>query len=223
MTEDNPAVWARMLRVFREKGVGGVWFAIAARAGYRRLVALERRLDEPPIQVLPETESEIRQLRYDDEAAFAALGQEPAGVFRKRLDGGHRCWGAWCAEGLRHVEWLAFHEAWVEYLGCRLILASDVVYVYRAFTQPQFRGPGLTQATQAACLPVLRQQDCRLALCAVLPENPWAFSPSLKVGYRRVGVISSLGFGGRRLSRVRLDGGGREAAGWRLAGAVGEP
>ncbi len=223
MTDDKPAVWIRMLRVYREKGVGGVWFGILSRAGYRRLVVLERRLDEPLAAFRPGAAVEIRPLRRDDQDAFMALGQTSAAVFHDRLDRGHQCWGAWCAGGLRNIGWLAFKEAWVEYLGCRLILADGVVYFYGAFTHPQYRGLGLTATRAAACLRAVREQGYWLALCAVQPENPSAFSPVLKLGYRRIGVLGSVGFGGWRWSRVRLDGGGRVADGWRLADAVREP
>lgn len=223
MSEGSPAVWVRAARVYREKGLRGVWFAAAARAGYRRLVALEKRLDGSPVEIPPVAGAEIRELGPGDEDAFAALGQEPAAAFRERLESGHRCWGAWCAGGLGHVQWLGFGAAGVEYLGCRLLLSDEVVYVYRAFTLPQLRGRGLTPATQAACLPEVHRQGCRLALCAVLPENRWAFSPWLKVGYRRVGVIRSVAAGRRRWTRAFPDGGALTAAGWRLAGGAAAP
>ncbi len=219
MTEGTAPIWVRVLRVHREKGLAGVWFGALARAGYRRLAVLERRFDEPLVAFRPRVEAEIRQLRRDDEGAVTALDQTPGNVFRERLDRGHQCWGAWCGGALRHVEWLAFADACVEYLGIRLLLDADAVYVYRAFTDVSFRGMGFTPATQTACLPTLRRQGFRLAICAVLPENPWAFSPWLKVGYRRIGVLASLAVGSRRRARLRLDGGGRAADGWRLEGS----
>jgi len=202
--------------VYREKGFGGVWFGALSRMGYRRLVLLERRLDETVRPVPPRAEAEIRPLRRDDEAAFVALGQEDASVFRNRLEAGHQGWGAWCSGALRYVAWVAFRETEVEYLSCRLVLADDVAYVYRAFAEPRHRRLGLGPATQAACMEVLRGRRFRLVLAAVLPDNPWAFPPWLRVGYRRIAVVRTLGTGRRRRVFVSLDTGSGAPLGWRF-------
>lgn len=216
MAQGKAPVLVRLVRVYREKGLGGVWFGTLSRVGYRRLVLLERRLDEPVARVSPRADVEVRVLRHDDEAAFEVLGQGDAGVFRSRLQAGHQCWGAWCAGGLRHVAWLAFREVRVEYLSCRLLLDDDVAYVYRAFTQPSFRRLGLGPATQAVCLRTLHEKGCRLVLAAVLPDNPWAYPPWLMAGYRRIGVVRALGAGRRGRIFVSLDGRSASPTGWRF-------
>jgi ribosomal protein S18 acetylase RimI-like enzyme len=205
MTEGKAPIWLRLVRVYREKGLGGVWFGALSRAGYRRLVLLARRLDEPVTPVPPRARVDVRLLRREDEAAFEALGQGDAGVFRRRLEAGHQCWGAWCSGGLHHVAWLAFRLTQVEYLRCRLLLHDDVAYVYRAYTEPQYRRLGLGPATQTVCLQALREQGYRVVLAAVLPDNPWAFPPWLSVGYRRIAVIRALGTGPRPRVIVTLD------------------
>lgn len=186
-------IWLSLLRVYREKGPAGVWFGALSRAGYRRLVLLARPLAEPPVPLPPRVEAEIRPLTGDDEAAFAALGQGDAAVFRRRLARGDAAWGAWCGGGLRYVSWVAFRETGVEYLRCRLVLADGVAYVYRAFAEPAYRRLGLGPAVQSACLEGLCRHGFRLALAAVVPENPWAFPPWLKVGYRRIGIVRAIG------------------------------
>jgi len=216
MAQGKAPVWVRLLRVYGEKGLGGVWFGTLSRVGYRRLVLLERLLDKPVAPVSPRADVEVRLLRRDDEAAFEALGQGDAAVFWSRLEAGHQCWGAWCSGGLRHVAWLAFREVHVEYLRCRLLLDDDVAYVYRAFTQPPYRRLGLGPATQAMCLRTLHEQGCRLVLAAVLPDNPWAYPPWLRVGYRRIAVVRALGAGRWRRILVSLDGRSDSPAGWRF-------
>jgi GNAT superfamily N-acetyltransferase len=166
--------------------------------------------------ISPRAEAEVRPLRRDDEAAFVTLGQEDASVFRGRLEAGHQGWGAWCSGALRYVSWVAFRETEVEYLSCRLMLADDVGYVYRAFADPPYRRLGLGPATQAACMEMLRRQGFRLVLAAVLPDNPWAFPPWLRVGYRRIGVVRTLGTGLRRRVFVSLDRESGAPAGWKF-------
>ena len=216
MAYGKAPVWVRLVRVYREKGPGGVWFGALSRVGYRRLVLLERNLGEPVLPVAARADVEVRPLRRDDEAAFAALGQNDARVFRSRLEAGHQCWGAWCSGDLRHVAWLGFREVHVEYLNCRLLLDQGVAYVYRAFTQPAYRRLGLGPATQEKCLQAQRERGCRLVLAAVLPDNPWAYPPWLRVGYRRVAVVRALGAG--RWRRIVVTPGERPGArtGWRF-------
>jgi UDP-N-acetylmuramoyl-tripeptide--D-alanyl-D-alanine ligase len=214
MVVDRSPLPMRLARVWRAKGAAGVWFGALSRFGYRRLVLLERRLDEPIAPVTPRIETVVRRLGRGDEAAFVGLGQEDACTFRERLRAGHQCWGAWGSDVLRHTRWYAFREARVEYLGCRVALGDHVTYMYRSFTQAEYRGLGLAPATAVVSLQALCAQGYRLVLAAVLPENPEAFRPTLKVGYRRIGVVRSIGFGETRLVRVRLDRHAAVPAGW---------
>ncbi len=216
MTEERPALWRRVFRLRRARGFGGVWFAALARGGYRRLLIFSKALADPGPPIVARVQAEIRPLRRDDEGAFAALGQEAVEVYRRRLEGGHECWGAWCGGELRHIAWVAFGEAWVEYLGCRLILADDVAYLYRAFTARGYRGLGIAKARWAVCQESLRARRIRLGLCAVVPENREAISTWLDVGYRRVAIARSVGVGRLRRVWLRLDGGGAPD-GWRFA------
>ena len=214
--EDKAPIWLRAARVYREKGPAGVWFGALSHVGYRRLVLLENRLDEALPRCEPRIEAEMRPLRREDEAAFESLGQEDPGVFRRRLELGHRGWGAWCSGQLRHVVWFAFREVWVEYLRGRLVLDDGVAYAYRAYTEPPYRRLGLGPATQTLCLQALRGQRHRVVLAAVLPDNPWAFPPWIKVGYRRIGVARALGTGERPRILLRLEHGPGTSPGWRF-------
>lgn len=216
MVEAKAPMWARMLRVYREKGLGGVWFGGLSLVGYRRLVLMERRLDEPVLEISPRVDVEIRPLGREDEAAFAALGQGDAGVFRDRLARGHECWGAWCSGSLRHVSWVAFGEAWVEYLRCRVLLDDGVGYSYRAFTHPEYRQLGLATARGTVFMKALQTKGRTALLAAILPDNPGAFAPWLKMGLRRIGVVRAIGAGPRPRIFVRLDRGAAAPVRWRF-------
>ena len=216
MDEGRRPIWTRLSRVVREKGPVGAWFGLLSKIGYRRLVLLERRLDEPLPEIVPRVEAEIRRLGPDDRADFEALGQGDASVFRERLERGHHCWGAWCSGSLRHIAWIAFGETRVEYLNCRLRLNDDVAYIYRAFTHPEYRRLDLGPARQAACLTALRGQGYTAAIAAVLPDNPWASASWHKVGYRRIGVVRALGTGRQPRIYTRLDRAAGVEARWRF-------
>jgi len=205
MPQGKAPLWVRAGRVYREKGPAGVWFGALSRFGYRRLVLLGRRLDEPVPRCTARVEAEIRRLRPEDEAAFVGLGASDADAFRHRLELGHQCWGAWVSGRLCHFAWLAYREAWVEYLRCRVVLDDGVVYAYNAYTDPECRAWGLSAARQSVCLPRLREEGHEVVLAAILPDNPSALPPCLKVGYRRIGVVRALGAGRRPRILVHLD------------------
>ncbi len=222
MAGGKPPVWVRAARVYREKGAGGVWFGALSKVGYRRLVMLEASLARPVPRLTPRADAEIRPLGPADAEAFAALGQGDAGVFARRAALGHECWGAWIAGRLCHVAWSARAEAWVEYLRCRVVLGDGVVYAYRAYTEPAYRGLGLGTAIQSASLAALRGRGMRSVVAGVLPDNPWAFTPWLRNGFVRVGVARALG-GARPLLFARLGRGADSGGGWRLErSAAGE-
>jgi GNAT superfamily N-acetyltransferase len=216
MAQDKPPLRIRLARVYREKGLRGIWFGALAGMGYRRLELLERRFDVPVPEILPRVEAEIRRLQREDERAFEALGQGDASVFRARLEHGDQCWGAWCSGSLRHVSWIAFRDVWVEYLRCRLLLDDGVAYIYRLFTEPEYRRLDVARATLAACLKALHDQGCTVALAVVLPDNPWALYRWSKVRFRRIGVVRALGTGQRPRIFVRLDRGAGAEVHWKF-------
>jgi len=220
VTERRPSLPDRVLAVYREKGLPGVWYAALARAGVRRLVVFERSLAAPLAAIAPPAGVTIRTLGPADEEAYAPLGQETAATFRRRLAAGHECWGAWCEGALRHVSWLAFSEVEVEHVGCRLLLADDVAYPYHSFTQQAYRGRGLSPARQVRSLAELRRRGFVLVVCAVAPENRSAFPPVRKLGYHGVGTITSVRVGAWCRVWCRLDA-GAVAHGWRLDRTLG--
>jgi len=202
--------------MYGEKGLAGFWYAALGRAGYRRLLLLERRLDEALPLPAADDATWVRPLRREDEDGFVALGQEGAATFRGRLEQGHQGWGAWRAGELLHAQWLATGEAWIEHLGCRVHLGDGVAYVYRAFTAPPWRGAGLTSAVHARALAEMRERGSTLALCGVAPGNRPALSPWLRLGYRRVGFARTFGAGRQRRLRVRAAPGSGASLRWRL-------
>lgn len=207
MAEGKAPIWVRAAGVYREKGAGGVWFGTLSLIGYRRLLVLVRRLDEPVAPLAARIGAGFRQLGPGDEGAYAGLGTGDRATFRRRLALGHRCWGAWVEGSLRHFAWMATGETRVDYLRCRALLDDGVVYAYHAYTDPSVRSMGLSAARQSVCLASLRDEGFRLAVAAVLPDNPFALPPCLKVGYRPAGVVRALGTGPRPLVWSRVDAG----------------
>ncbi len=214
MANGGSSLRLRVARVYREKGMAGVWFGALTRVGYRHLALLERRPEAPIPRVPVRARTEVRPLDRDDETEFVALGREDARAFRARLEGGQVCWGAWNSGGLRHVQWVASREAWIEDAGCRLLLDEGVVYVSRAYTDPAYRGIGLAPATEIARLHAMRERGGTLSLGVVVPENRAVVSLWLKLGWRRIGFIRSLRVGRRAPSVLHVTRHPTAAPGW---------
>ncbi len=189
---------ARLRDLWHSQGAAGVWFTALALSVYRRMLLLERPLDEPIPEYVPRVAAEIRPLTAADEIDYGKLQPHDARRFLTRMELGHQCWGAWCEDGLRHVCWVAFREAWIDYLARPLPLAQGEVYSYGLFTHPGWRGLGLSPARTTRYMSALRAQGYRRVLTAVLPENRMAQSPLLKAGYGRIGVIGCVGLWGWR-------------------------
>ena len=175
------------------------WFQVLGRTVYRRVVVLERPLDQPirpvtarlPVAVGLLTESEL------DQYVTFRPGADPAKV-RRRLRAGHQCFVARHRGAIVHAGWAAPRNAWVEYLGCEFPLEPGDVYQFGSYTAPAFRGLDLAAARVTWMAEFLREAGARRLLAVVWPENTQAFRPLEKAGYRVVGIMGSVGVGAWR-------------------------
>jgi GNAT superfamily N-acetyltransferase len=153
---------------------------------YRRLLLLEaatESLSEPP----PATQSlEFAFLAPSGPASTRSAKSVP------RLPPSD-CGGATAASasvvtgGSSPFAWIAFEEAPVAYLGCRLLLAPGVAYLYDTYTAPSARGGGISSSTWLALARQLSTEGFQTILAAVLPENRAARRAMAKLPYRVIG------------------------------------
>jgi hypothetical protein len=173
-----------------------LWFALCGKIAYRRLLLLERRLDEPILDVPALVPAEIGLLERNEIAEYATLvpGTEVADV-HSQLDGGQLCFVARLEGSLICARWAATGRVWIDYLACDLELAADEAYSYGLYTDPAFRGLAVSPAASVAMLRHLRAAGFRRVVAAILPENHASLRSVTKTGYRPYGLVGRVGFG----------------------------
>jgi SAM-dependent methyltransferase len=192
---------ARAVTIARDEGLRSLWFKILGETGYRRLLVMELRLDEPLADVPLRVPAVIEPLRGSDVGDYVAFrpDTDPAEV-RRRVAAGHLCFVARCQGRIVHACWAATGLAWVDYLAREVPLAPDEVYHYDSFTAPDLRGRNLSSARVTVAARHFRAAGYRRLVAVVVPESSRARRPLEKAGYRVVGRVGYI-----RLARWRWD------------------
>jgi len=179
--------------------VRSLWFRVLGRTVYRRLIVMERRLDEPIAEIatgIPAVVSLLTDAEVDDYTAFRP--DTEAAEVRRRLRAGHRCFVERNEERIVHAGWAATTKPWVEYLGCEFPLTPGDVYQFDSYTAAPYRGLNLAAARVTWMARFFREAGARRLLAAVWPENTRAFRPLEKAGYRPFGIIGVVRLAGWR-------------------------
>lgn len=203
----------RLVTVFREQGVRGVWFgALAWAKAYRRLELVELDLTVPPAPVAAAPALDFGFLGDDELDRLVALGAGPdAVVLRRRLEQGDRCFVARESGAIVSARWVATRRAHIAYLDRSLELEPGDSYLYETFTHPERRGAGVSAAAGTRLALALAEEGRRRILAAVLRENGSGTRAYEKAGYRRIGRIGYVKLGPWRRDFQRIEGRGTGA------------
>lgn len=111
--------------------------------------------------------------------------------FADRVDGGFdMCFGAVHGDRLANYGWYAFTAVEPEHAaGVSLGLPTNVAYVYKAFTHPDFRGRRLNGACVAEAASVLSTQGVDLILAMIYWSNEGSLRSFKRLGFRRLGLL----------------------------------
>jgi len=174
----------RAAQIRREEGWLVLWFRILGETIYRRLLVLERSLDDPPPDWRAHCPLQTRWLRPEEASAYASLdGALREAEVAKRLSEGRRCWIAEAGGRIVSGWWVASSKAWIEYLKLDLPLAPGEAYLYQSYTPPELRGRNFSTAGLAAAVRALKEEGFRRALLCIQPDRAIAFPPPLKNGF----------------------------------------
>jgi SAM-dependent methyltransferase/GNAT superfamily N-acetyltransferase len=184
------------VEILRDEGARALCFSILADTVYRRLVLMDRRLDQPipDVAVSAPIVVELLGPAHVDEYRCLRADIEPA-EFRRRLALGHWCFAVRHGDRLVHAGWAAAHHARIDFLDTELTLAPGEVYQYDSFTAPDARGRGFAVARLTAMARHLQDAGYRRLIAAVVPENTVAFRPLQKAGYRIFGLMGVVRVG----------------------------
>ena len=185
-----------------------MWFAVIGELGYRRLAIRECKLDGP----FPDTPArvslsvEILDATQIDEYVAFRKGATRGGV-AKRLAASNECFVARAEGEIISARWAATVTAPCDYLFRTVPLADDEVYLFDAFTSPEWRGKGIFPALTSAMHRHYRDAGKRRSICFTGPENLPAMIA--ETGYRRIGILGYVGVGSKRRHFFRIDKGER--------------
>jgi hypothetical protein len=204
------AALTRAREIYRAQGLRATWFSALGEAGYRRLLAFERRLDRPvrgwasdlPLRVerLPRSAiEEYRTLRPDS----------PAATIRRRLAADEVCLVGRLGGRIVTAGWAVRGRVSIAYLGGSVELGGGEAYLYDWFTEPRVRGHGAGTVRLAGELRELREAGLDRALVFALPENGSAFGPLERMGFAPGGIVRAFRVGPRVWIRPRRGTGGR--------------
>lgn len=199
---------ARSLEILRTEGPRALWFKFLGEIVYRRLDVIERRVDPAAGSPDPGTGLVISLLQpagIDEFLAFRSFVDRD--TVRTRLGRGQVCFLVRANGRIVHNVWVATGRVTIDYLDCDIQVADDTLYVFEAYTAPEFRGRSISSIRSRALEKYCAAHGFTRLLAAVLPENPPVYRSFAKAGYVMSGRTGYLGFGRfkRHFCRYRGD------------------
>jgi len=189
-------VFRRALMTLRVEGPRSFWFKLLAECGYRRLLLIERPLDQPIADYTPRLPVDVAMLapgELDDYLAFRP--ETTRRELADRLGAGQLCFVARHQRCIVAAAWVSLQPIWMPFLGCRIDVAPDEAHIYDKFTLPTYRGYGIANAVRTHHLKHLQRAGLRRATGVVLPENVSGLRDDVKGGFRTYGVVGRLKLG----------------------------
>jgi len=193
----------RALLTLRIEGPKSFWFKLLAECGYRRLLLVERSLDQPVVDFTPRLPVQVAMLAHsevDDYLVFrpGTTRRDIAG----RLRSGEMCFVARHQGHIVAAVWVAVQAVRVPFLGCQIDMAPGDAHIYDKFTTPAYRGRGIANAVRSFHLQHLQRAGFRRATGTVLPENVSSLRDDFRGGFRVYGMLGRVKVG--RWQRVFL-------------------
>jgi RimJ/RimL family protein N-acetyltransferase len=142
----------------------------------------------------------FRFLSSDEVASYAAdpaYDLEPE-MARRAADGRNSCFAALDGERLAAYGWYA--RDWIEPEHCDgfgLRMPADVVYMYKGFTHPDYRGQRLHGAVMGLALRDFAADGVRALISTVEWTNDASLKSCARLGYRQLGLLARARFLGR--------------------------
>jgi hypothetical protein len=189
-------VLVRAMRVLRDEGLRNFWFKLIGELGYRRMLVVAYRLEEPIPEFVPRLAVRNDLLGKSEVDAYLAFRPESdRAELINRLDSGQLCFVAWHEGQIVSACWTAAQATRIPFLDCDCELADGDAYLYDKFTSEAYRGQRLAHAVRMHQLRYLRNAGYRRAIGAVVPENRRAMLENRRGGFRPLGLIGRIKIG----------------------------
>lgn len=186
----------RISKIARREGPAGIGMRLLRQLGYRRTGWFVHPIDQSASDVPSEPGVTVALLALEDAAAYRTFRPTSVdGIFERRLDDGHVCFGAWIDGEIAAASWVATGRAWAEDLACWIDLEPDEIYIYGSGTLPKYRGRRLHGLLSRYLIAYYRERGFRHAICIIRVTNKPAIKSRVRSGYRRTGTIVTYGIG----------------------------
>jgi GNAT superfamily N-acetyltransferase len=129
------------------------------------------RLTEKVTSIEPLTEVDFQIIQADSAEISDLLKFTDHELIRWRFSQGELCWVARAEGDIVSYVWAAFERQRVEELCNAIELQEGEVYLYDAFTLPEWRGKALYPAILSRQLEYFKQQGYKRALIFTVEEN----------------------------------------------------
>lgn len=184
-------------RAFASGGLRGVWLGVLGTAVYRRLLVLERRLEQPPPDV--GDGPALRVIVLEDEVAYRALrpDQNPEQFARRRAEGAV-CFAAVAGDRVVGATWARPGGGWCDYLERPVQLPDDEVYLFDTMVAPAWRGRRVAACIASDQIRWYGERGMSRLVAVVLPENAASRRARARTGFVVCGRIGWVGLGHRR-------------------------
>jgi GNAT superfamily N-acetyltransferase len=177
---------------------------------YRRVLLLERWLDDPIAPITPRVPvifSALAPTHIDEYLRFRRKALRTR--IEERIARGDECFVARHDGRIVCVSWAARGEHFMRPLHYRYAIGSSEVYLYDGFTVPTFRGRAIAPALGVHVLERLAGAGVTRVTIAVEPGNVANLRARAKTGFRVCGRIDFLRLGRhvwhrRRERRARM-------------------
>jgi hypothetical protein len=190
------SAFLRVIEILKKEGLKSLWFKVLSETFYRRVVLIERILDEPIHPITSRIAVTINLLEQSNVDEYCEFHPDTTkSDIQNRLDSGHWCFIA-CYQGcIVHTCWAASRVLWFDYLNREIQLTPDEVFVYNSYTDPSFRGLNISGVRILEMVRYFQKAGYRRMMGAVVPENKLAFRPGQKSGYRPIGTLGFVRIG----------------------------
>jgi hypothetical protein len=162
---------------------------------YRRVTVSVAALDVSPPLASSNMAIKVELLRPEMIDAYVRFRPSQSREASQRFALGHMVGVAWYDDRIVSAAWMATGRIHIPYLNCDIVLPSDVIYTYDAYTLSEYRGNHIARARSAQLGLEFLRRGFRRSVSIVAVENRSALRSALKAGYRVVGTHSFLRLG----------------------------
>ena len=192
----------------REEGLKSLWFKLLGETVYRRVVVVERILDEPIYPMTSRTPVTIKLMERSDVGEYCEFRPDADRLdIQQRLDSGHWCFAARHQGHIVHTCWRQPAQVfWFNYLSYEIQLAPDEAFIYDSYTDPSCRGLNIAATRSVEMMRFFHGAGFRRLLGVVTPEDQSAVRIPQKSGYHSIGTLGFFGIGPTRRDFGKIRG-----------------